>query len=485
MSIPDDDAKYAQYADEVLGTATAAAEAMRALDQAAVDRIVTAVCDAAFAARHDLAAQACEETGIGVVAHKAIKNAWASLAVWRDIIQQPTVGVIREDIDRGLLEIAEPRGPVLAFTPMTNPTSTVIFKALVALKTRNPLIFSPHRAARKCSKAAMELCLQAAVEAGAPEGAMQFIAKADKRFLQAVMAHRDLALIVATGTGSVVRMAQESGKPAIGVGPGNVPAWIHRSADVPAAVDAIMESKTFDNGTVCASEQALVVTQDIAPEVRELLAARGAAFCPADKLDALGAACFDSDAMAMRAEVVGREAAAVAARIEWAVPAGTRLLVAPLERVGADVPLCHEILGPVLALYEVADDAAALATCNALLARGGVGHTASLFTGDPAMIRDVALRMPAGRVLINQPATQGALGAFTNALRPSLTLSAGVRAGNMFLDNITLEHFMEVRRVALPEPGNRWQAIGGDALATATGDASISPAEARQRIDEG
>jgi len=267
--------EHQAYADEMLERAGAAAREWARLDQAATDRIVTAIFRAAFAQRVQLARLASGESGIGVFEHKVLKNAWASLLVYEDIIGQRTVGVLSEDDVTGVTEVARPRGPILALTPLTNPTSTVIFKCLVAAKTRNPVIFSPHRAARKSSREAIRICEEAAREAGAPEHAFQRVAKPQREVLEAIMSHPKIALILATGTVDVVRWAQRSGNPVIGSGAGNVPVYVHADADVELAARSILHSKTFDNGTVCASEQTLVVGRDVDARIRPRLECHG------------------------------------------------------------------------------------------------------------------------------------------------------------------------------------------------------------------
>lgn len=451
--------KFRLYADELLQKAQQAEALMREMDQAAVDAIVTAAFHAAFAARVELAEAACEETGIGIVEDKAQKNVWAALCVYDDIIERKTVGVIHRDLATGITEIAEPRGPILALTPMTNPTSTVIVNVLHALKTRNPIIFSAHRAAKKCSRQTAMLMLDAAVKAGAPEHAVQVITKADKAFVDAVLTHPHLAVILATGTSKIVKTAQDTGKPTLGVGPGNVPCVVHPSADATFAAETILLSKCFDHGTVCASEQALIVPTEIDDKIRAALEAGGARFVPAELTAALGEACFDVENRTMKADVVGRPAGFIAEKIGLAVPDETVLLVATPDGVGPSHPLSHEILAPVVAYYVVPDFTAALDLAQRVIALGGVGHTASLFAEDAAAIDAFAKRLNVGRLLVNQPATHGALGGFTNAMRPSLSLACGARAGNDFLDNLTTDHLLEIRRLCLPQPNVPWSRV--------------------------
>ncbi|MFN8179618.1 MAG: aldehyde dehydrogenase family protein [bacterium] len=470
------------WADEIVGRAASAAEAFLQVDQPHVDRIVRAVFEAAYAARLDLARMAFEETGMGLYEHKVIKNAWASLLIYEDIRERRTVGLIREDAARGLAEIAVPKGPILATIPVTNPTSTTIFKALICMKTRNPVIFSPHRGARKCIREAARICAEAAAAAGAPDGAIQWITKAPIDYVKAAMRHRKLALILATGTGSIVRLAQESGTPTLGVGPGNVPVYVHASADLPAAARAIVHSKTFDNGVVCASEQALVVERGLQAEFRALMEERGAHYCTKEESRLLEPQCFDPSRRGMRAEVVGQPAAVIAQRAGFRVPKKTRLLVAEPLGVGPEHPLSYEILAPVLASYPVDSYDQALATCRELAEHGGLGHTVGVYARDERVVADFS-RLNVARILVNQPCTEGAIGGIFNSLRPSLTLACGSGAGNANTDNITVEHLLNIHRVARFHDNGGWSAVPRETwLDPATGPREIV---ARYRRTEG
>ncbi len=446
---------HTTYADELLERARTAARQFRDLDQPQVDRIVEAAFKAAFDARIDLARLAHEETGMGRFEHKVVKNSWASLLIHEHLRQRRTVGVLSHDPDRGITEVAQPIGPVLATTPVTNPTSTVIFKSLICLKTRNPVIFSPHRAARKCSREAARIMGEAAVAAGAPEHAIQVVARAGSEYLDAVMRHRRLALILATGTSSIVRRAQLSGTPTLGVGPGNVPVYVHHSADLPFAARMIVHSKTWDYGTVCASEQALVMEPDVDQQLRPLLRERGAWFCTREQMEALGPICFDPAAATMRADIVGQSALVIARKAGFEVPEGTRVLVAEPNGVGREHPLSYEILAPVLAYYRVDDYAAAIRICREITHLGGVGHTIGLYANDEAVVSDFA-EMDAARILVNTPTTEGALGGIFNHPPPSLTLACGTGAGNVTTDNITIDHLLNIHRVARMRPNLRW-----------------------------
>lgn len=461
-----------QYTDELVTRAVKAAEVLRSFDQEQVDRIVRAAFEAAWAARIELARLAYDETGIGVFEHKVVKNAWASLLVYEDIRYRRTVGVVGDDPVAGITEIAQPKGPILATIPVTNPTSTTIFKTLICLKTRNPVILSPHRGARKCVRETVRILSEAASAAGAPPDAIQSMTRGQTDYLKRVMGHPKLALIVATGTSGIVHLAEASGTPTLGVGPGNVPIYVHRSADLPFAARMIVHSKTFDNGTICASEQALIVERDVGDLFLPMLAARGTYFCTREEMQRLGPVCFDMDQERMRADVVGQPAAVIASRAGFTVPEKTRLLIAEPDGIGREHPLSHEILAPVLALYRVSDYDEAIEACEAVNRRGGIGHTVGVYTTDERIVDDFA-RMNAARILVNTPSTQGAIGGIFNSIRPSLTLACGTGAGNVTTDNISTQHLLDIHRVARLRPNSRWNSVPRQTWL----DASIDPAE--------
>ncbi|MGB8952321.1 MAG: aldehyde dehydrogenase family protein [Candidatus Aminicenantales bacterium] len=453
------DSLYQTYADEILNRAAKAARLFETYNQKAVDHIVRAVFVAAFNARLDLARLAHEETGIGIFKHKVIKNVWASLLVYENIKDQKTVGEISHNPYTGITEIAQPHGPILALTPLTNPTSTAIFKVLIAMKTRNPLIFSPHGSARKCTLAAAEILYEAARKAGAPEYCIQWVSKQHPEYLQKIMRHRDLTLILATGTRQIVKEAYASGKPVIGIGPGNVPVFVDSSADYGLAAEYIVLSKTFDNGTVCASEQALVVEKKVDRVLKPFLERQGCYFCSPAEAEKLGEIAFDSVNRIMRADAVGRPAHVLAERAGFSIPERAKLLIAPCEGVGTGYPLSYEILTPILAYYVVEDYDQAFETCIKLNELGGQGHTVSIYTNEEKVIQDFSIRISAGRICVNTPATHGAIGGMYNALNPSFTLSCGTHAGNIFTDNITTTHLLNIRRVARRRPNLRWFTI--------------------------
>lgn len=464
-----------RYAGDLLARATVAAQAFRQFDQDQVDRIVEGVYRAAWDARVELARHAIEETGMGILEDKVIKNSYASLLVYEDIRARRTVGVISHDPVRGISEVAQPRGPILATIPVTNPTSTTIFKALICMKTRNPVIFSPHRGARKCIRETSRILAEAARGAGAPTDAIQCITRSQADYFERILRHPQLALVLATGTSSVVRLAQQSGTPTLGVGPGNVPIYVHRSADVPLAARSIVFSKTFDNSTICGSEQAIVVEPDVDRELRPQLEAIGAYFCTRQQMKALGGACVDVERRRMRAEVVGQSARFIADRAGFSVPDRTRILIGEPAGVGPDHPLSYEILAPVLAYYVVDTYALAIDTCEALNRWGGVGHTVGVYANDERVVQDFAM-MNAGRILVNTPSSQGAIGGTFNTLRPSLTLACGTEAGNVSTDNISTDQLLNIHRVARRRPNSRWL----DAARARSVDETIGAQEIRE-----
>ncbi len=457
---------------ELMAKAKAAAGVFNQFNQEQTDRIVRAVYEAAFAARVRLAKMAQEETGIGIWQDKVIKNVVASQFVYEDIRDLKTVGVISDDAHTGITEIAQPLGPIFAIIPVTNPTSTTIFKILIALKTRNPLIISPSKRAAKSVSEAARICYEAALRAEAPDDCVQWAPDWSRDETKQLMSHPDLALVLATGGESLVKAAYSSGKPAIGVGAGNVPVYIELSADVPHAVDAIMVSKTFDNGTVCASEQAIVVERAIAAEVRKEFEARQACFLPSADVEKLGKVALDPETGVMSSAVVGKPAAFIAELAGITVPPGTRLLIAPLKGVGPEYPLSAEVLAPVIAWYEAADFEAAAKICIDLNFFGGIGHTVSIHSNDPARILKFANLMNAGRIVVNTPSSQGAVGGLCNTLHPSLTLGCGTGGNNITTDNITARHLLNIQRIARRRSNERFDRFDVQLLFDETLDAA-------------
>jgi len=446
-------------ADDLLERAALAAAEFAQLGQEETDRIVREVCLAGLADRVSLAKLACEETGKGIWRDKALKNLVATLLVYRDIRDEKTVGVISEDEAAGVIEIAQPLGPILAVIPVTNPTSTVMFKILIALKARNPIIISPHGSALRCCGQAAEICYRAALRAGAPEDCVQWLTETSRDLTHALMGHEKLSLVLATGGPGLVRAAYSSGTPAIGVGSGNVPVYLEKTADVPFAVTSIMISKTFDNGTICASEQAVVVESEIEPETRREFQRQGGYFLSPPEVAALEKIAINHKTGLMNPALVGQSAETVARMADIPSPAGTRLLLAPQEKVGPEFPLSGEILAPVLAYYVREDFAAALKTCIELNYRGGIGHTASIFSRDESRIREFAELMNAGRVVVNTPSSQGAVGGMFNTLKVSFTLGCGAGGKNITTENISARSLINVKRVCRRRDNRKWLAL--------------------------
>jgi acetaldehyde dehydrogenase / alcohol dehydrogenase len=436
------------YVEEIVGKAKMAADAFAKFDRQKTDSILKAVYEAAFNNRFRLAQMAHDETGIGKVDDKVIKNIIATRFVYHDIKDFPAAGVISDDPVTGITEIARPLGPIFAITPVTNPTSTVLFKILISIKTRNPLIISPHGAARKSSIEAAKICYEAAIEAGAPENCIQWLKRVSKDEVLAFMSHKKTALILATGSVGLVRAASASGNPTIGIGPGNVPVYVGKTSDVQFAVDQILVSKTFDNGTICASEQAVVVSNYNAEEVKAEFKLRKAYFLNPEEIKLLEPVAFNSAQKVMNAGVIGQPAYKIAEMAGFSVPEDTSVLIAPLEKVGLEAPLSLEILAPILAFYEVDNFEQGIARCREINRYGGLGHTASIFSNDEAKIRHFAETMNAGRIVVNQPSSQGALGGTYNALQPSMTLACGTGGKNITTDNISARHLINIQRIA-------------------------------------
>jgi acetaldehyde dehydrogenase (acetylating) len=392
--------------------------------QEEIDAIVKAMAEEGIKASDWLAKAAAEETQIGVYEDKIIKNLFSTKGVYEYIKDLKTVGIIHSDDEKRVYEIAEPMGVVAGITPTTNPTSTTLFKILIAIKSRNAIVFSPHPRAADCTYQTVETLHKAAVRAGAPEGIIGSISYPTLQATNLLMQHPDVGVILATGGSGMVKAAYSSGKPAYGVGPGNVPAYIERSADVNEAVANIITSKTFDNGTICASEQAIICEKVNSKEVRRAVEEQGGVFLSEDDLQKLERHVFRCDG-SLNPAIVGKTAVYIAKEAGIEVAADTKVLVAALGGVGKDYPLSREKLSPILAYYEVEDWQKACDLSKELLALGGMGHTLSIHSEDESVITRFALEKPASRILVNTPSSFGAIGG-TTALVPSLTLGCEV-----------------------------------------------------------
>jgi len=411
----------------------------------AIDKIVAAMAGAGQANAEWLARMAVDETKFGVFADKVTKNLFASINVYNFIKDIKTVGVINEDHQQRVIEYAAPMGVVLGIIPSTNPTSTTIYKALIALKAGNGIVFSPHPNAARCTYAAAQVMHEAAVGAGAPEGIIGCLSKTTMAATNELMHHDHIAVILATGGSAMVKAAYSAGKPAYGVGPGNVPAFIERTADIRQAVADIFLSKTFDNGVICASEQAVIADEPIKDRVVAEMEAQGAYFLSKEETKAVSQVVMQPRG-GMNPLLVGRSAKVVAERAGIKVPEGTRILVAPLDGYGPEYPLSYEKLTPVLAFYSVKDWHAACLLSIELLKLGGIGHSFAIHSRDEAVIREFA-RKPVFRILVNTPASQGAIG-YTTGLAPALTLGCGTWGGSSTSDNVTPRHLINIKRMA-------------------------------------
>lgn len=442
--------------DELAAKANVALEKMSDFDQEKVDYIVHQGAIAALDKHMLLAKMAIEETGRGVYEDKAIKNMYASEYIWNNIKHDKTVGVINEDKQKGLIEVAEPVGVICGVTPTTNPTSTTIFKSLIALKTRNPIIFAFHPSAQKCSAEAARIVRDAAIKAGAPEDCIQWIEHPSIEATQTLMNHPGVATVLATGGAGMVKSAYSTGKPALGVGPGNVPSYIEKTAKIKRAVNDLIVSKTFDNGMICASEQAVIVDKEVYAEVKAEFEAHNVYFVKPNEIAKLEAVVMNEAKTAVNPKVVGHHAREIA---EWAgitVPAETKMLIVELEGVGSDYPLSREKLSPVLAMVKANSTEHGFELCEGMLNLGGLGHTAVIHTEDEDLQVKFGLRMKACRILVNSPSAEGGIGDIYNEMIPSLTLGCGSYGKNSVSRNVSAVNLINVKTIAKRRNNMQW-----------------------------
>ena len=442
----DRDLTSIQQARELARTAADAQKKIEGFDQGQIDAIVEAMAAAGLAATERLARLAREETGYGNIPDKVKKNNFVLEDVVDAMRGMRTVGILREDREHGVYEIAEPVGVVAGIIPTTNPTSTALFKCLIALKARCGIVLSPHPSAKGCIKASSDVLHEAAVGAGAPEGIIGCMTNVTMEGTRELMNGRDTDLILATGGITLVKAAYSAGKPAYGVGPGNVPAYIERTADVAKAVRDIISGTTFDNGTLCSSEQSIICDREIKDEVVAQVEAQGGRFLSPAEVERLSALLI-TEKYLVNAKFVGNPAPTIAAAAGIDVPDATRVLVCPLDGVGKEYPLSHEKLSPVLAFYVVQDWEEGCERCTELLRFGGMGHTLAIHSNDHDVIMQFGLRKPAHRVLVNTVAAIGAIG-LTTHLFPSMTLGCGSWGKNITSDNIGPQHLINVKRLA-------------------------------------
>jgi len=478
-------ASHAQTDRDLVSIAEARALARRAkqawlelaeFSQARIDAIVDAMAAAATPQAEAFARLAVEETGYGVVEDKIQKNLFGSQKVYEFIRPMKTVGVIARHEDRRVVEIAEPFGVVAAVIPTTNPTSTAIYKILIALKARCTIVISPHPQAVKCITRVAEVMEEAARRAGAPAGSINWMTTVTIEGTQELMKQRDVAVILATGGMGLVRAAYSAGKPAYGVGPGNAPAFIERTANVKKAVHDIITGKTFDNGVLCSSENSVVVDEPIADEVKREFLAQHGYFLNKAEMDAVARNLVTPQRLPNPA-LVGKSAVYIAEKCGITVPASTRVLLAPLEGVGRDYPLSIEKLCPLLSYYVVRDWREGCERCKQILRYGGMGHTMSIHSQNEQVILEFGLHKPAFRIVVNSPTTHGSVGLSTG-LDPAMTLGCGGYGGNITSDNISPRHLLNIKRLAyeVAPVVSRWDRPGAAAAAFGGGaDPGVRP----------
>jgi acetaldehyde dehydrogenase/alcohol dehydrogenase len=444
------------YLERLVHQAKTAAAVFTQYTQEEVDRIVKPMVSAAMEQAQYLARLAIEETKLGVLEDKAIKNMVAAEFVYNYVKDKPTVGVIREFPERGLVEVAEPIGVIFSLTPITNPTATVIFKCIMAIKTRNAMVFSPHPKAWHCCHEAVRIMAETALKHGAPEGVFTCVESstlADNAYL---MHHKDVRLIDATGGPGVVKAAYSSGKPALGVGAGNTPVYLEKTADLDMAVVDIITSKTFDNGTICASEQTVVIDDEIYDRVLKKFAELGTHICNEKEAELLGRTLIDPETGFQRPMAVGQKAVDIARAVGLAVKPDTKLLMAPIHGVGREHPLSVEKLFPLLAVYRAKSVDEALKVCVDVNHLGGLGHTAVVFSRNDEVIRKFSEVINAGRIIVNSPGSIGAIGGIYNDMVPTLSFGCGTGGGNSTTDNVNVYHYLNIKRVARRTQAPMW-----------------------------
>ena len=444
------------YLEGLVARGKTAAAVFTQYSQEDVDRIVKAMVLTGLEQAQYLARLAIEETRIGVLEDKVIKNMVATEFVYNYVRDKRTVGVIREFPERGVLEVAEPIGLIFSLIPVTNPTSTVLFKCIMAIKSRNAVIFGPHPKAARCSSESVRLMCETAVRHGAPEDVFACLDSPTLLDNNYLMHHKEVGLIDATGGPGVVKAAYSSGKPALGVGPGNTPVYIEKTADLGMAVVDIITSKTFDNGTICASEQTAVIDDEIYDDVLARFAALGAHICDEKGAELLGRTVIDPATGFMRPMAVGQKATDIARAIGLEVKPDTKLLIAAIQGVGRQYPLSAEKLFPVLAVYRAASVDEALRVCVDVNHNGGVGHTAVIFSRNDEVVRRFSDVINAGRIIVNSPGSIGALGGVYNDMVPTFSFGCGTGGGNSTTDNVNVYHYLNIKRVARRAQAHMW-----------------------------
>ncbi len=446
MITMDKDLAGIQEARDKVAAAVAAQKLLAEFSQEKIDRIVARMCQAGAQAAEKLARMAVEESGMGKVDDKTAKNELATSGLYEYIKDMKTAGIVSEDKTRKMWEVAVPVGVVAAITPTTNPTSTTMHNAIVAMKARCASVISPHPRSKNCSAEAIGILMAAAHSAGAPEGSLNCLTSGTMGGTTEIMKNSGTSVIVATGGSDMVRAAYSCGKPAYGVGPGNVPAFIERTADIEKAVRDVLISKSFDYGVICASEQAIVTERPIRDKVIASLKRNGAYVMNTDEIAKINK-IIQTPAGGLNAKIVGQSAEKLAQMAGFSVPKNTPALVGEIDGVGKAYPLSREKLAPILALYVEDGWESACARCMEMLEYGGIGHTLGLHTTNIDLVKEFALKKPVARLIVNSPTTHGAVGLSTG-LAPSFTLGCGAVGGTITTDNITPMHLINLKRVA-------------------------------------
>jgi len=442
--------------DTLVNNGQQALQALESFTQEQIDNIVHEMALAGVDQHMPLAKLAVEETGRGVYEDKCIKNIFATEYIWHSIKQDKTVGVIHEDPHEEIIEIAEPVGVVAGVTPVTNPTSTTMFKALIAIKTRNPIIFAFHPSAQNCSVAAAKTVYDAAVKAGAPKHCIQWIERPSVEATKQLMNHDGVALVLATGGAGMVKSAYSTGKPALGVGPGNVPCYIEKSAHVKRAANDLILSKTFDNGMICASEQAIIIDKEIYDDVKTEMIANNCYFVTEEERKKLEKLVINENTCAVNSDIVGKSAQYIAELVGMTVPEHTKILVAEIKGIGAAYPLSREKLSPVLACVKANSLEEGFTYCEEMLNLGGLGHSAVIHSTNKEVQKQFGLRMKACRLIVNAPSSQGGIGDIYNGFIPSLTLGCGSYGKNSVSQNVTATHLLNIKRLANRKKNMQW-----------------------------
>ncbi|MEW9079215.1 bifunctional acetaldehyde-CoA/alcohol dehydrogenase [Terrisporobacter glycolicus] len=442
--------------DELVKRANMAMEEMLNLDQEKIDKIVQAMAKAGLDKHIELAKMAVDETKMGIFEDKVTKNIFATEYIYNSIKYKKTVGIIEENEEEGYMMVAEPIGVVAGVTPVTNPTSTTMFKALISIKSRNPIIFSFHPSAQKCSSEAARILRNAAIREGAPKDCIQWIEKPSLEASNELMKHKGTSIILATGGPGMVKSAYSSGKPALGVGAGNVPCFIEKSADINQAVNDLIMSKSFDNGVICASEQAVIIEDEIYKDVVSLMKNNKCYFVNNKEKQLLENTVINSETKSLNPKIVGQSAYIIAQMSGFVVPKDTKILVAEISGVGENYPLSKEKLSPVLACIKVKNADEGIEMCVKMTLFGGLGHSACIHSNDDNIILKFSNKVKTGRLLINTPSSQGAIGGIYNSNIPSLTLGCGSMGNNSTTDNISALNLINLKRVAKRSTNMQW-----------------------------